>query len=173
VAGEPSYQTDWVLLENSLLRYSQCPAYGKTTAGLAPWFELYDLTGKLLLRNAPEEFKNLDATNGGWHFHFLATDSHGEVLFSNADQRFSLKLPGLQVRILPNQKPDPELSFQESFHPIRRATVAYWHSENIWLSEMEKSELRQNLSILSVDLKTGKVNWKHTEKVVIGKIVDK
>ena len=163
------FQVNWVLLDQHLLRYSECMAYSENEKRSGhPWFELYSFKGELIARTESR------ATNEHWYLSFLGTTKTGKVLFNNGDERMVVDTPSLKVMRLPASEekngPAKDGYSYTSSYMARGANCFYVTRGNITISKMVTEQRPHQLRISAVDAETNRTLWEHTERVLIKKI---
>jgi hypothetical protein len=168
----PGLQVNWVLLDSNLLRYAECPAYssdGKGSRG-APWFELYDLKGKLIARRETGAL-----TNEHWFLSFLGTSPTSTVLFQDGDGRIVVETPSL--RITPSspanriKRTDNETSYTyTSWHMDRGSRHLYEVQRNTMVYKMTGPQMKHAFEIKAVEATTGQRLWEYIEPTTIKRI---
>jgi hypothetical protein len=160
----PGYQVNWVLLDSHLLRYAEC-GMGSTTV---PWFELYDLKGKLIARR-----ENGSLTNERWFYSFLGTSQKSKVLFKNANGCIFVETPSLRVitlSALNRTKQSATETSYTSLHMDRGSRHLYEVQGNTTVHKMTGPQMKHAFRISAVEADTGQRLWEYIEPTTIKKI---
>lgn len=166
----PGFQVNWVLLDSHLLRYAEGPAYssdGEQSRAI-PWFELYDLKGRLIARRQIG-----DGTNEHWFYSFVGTSPTGKVLFRDADGRVVVETPSLRVTTLNaavRTKPSDTETSYTSLHMERASRHLYEVQGNTTISKMPGPRMEHTFRISAVEADTGRRLWDYLEPATIRRI---
>lgn len=166
------FQVNWVVLDEHLLRYSECMAFSENgTRSGHPWFELYNLKGEFIARR---ESKSADET---WYLTWLGITKSGKVLFGNGDERVAVETPSLDLTsfVVPRE-PKPSANeggaYTSSYMP-RGANCFYITHGNTWIRQMPREEVPHELRLSAVDAESNEPIWEHVEHVTIKKITNR
>ena len=163
------YQSGWVLINELLVRYSECSRYDAPQA-LTPrlWFELYDLNG-MHLREVELPVSSDDGRLG-W-VSYLAKSANS-VRFEYQDQIVSVAVPSLTVT---TNRPIPHLGGlargpyeMQTVSPPGATVFETYGSTNI--SKMPTASISHDLILVNRDSANGVVRWKHVERVLIRRL---
>jgi hypothetical protein len=173
----PDFQVNWVLLDSRVLRYAECPAYSPRTDsgsaeekrnGRAPWFELYDLKGKLIAKSEAGAL-----TNEHWFYSFLGTSPKGKVLFHDGKGCIVVETPSLRVTTSSasnrTKGSESETSYT-SWHMDRGSPHLYEVRGNTTIHKMTNSQMNHAFQIDAIEADTGQRIWEYIEPTTIKKL---
>jgi hypothetical protein len=168
-ATRTNYQSAWVLLDQHILRYSECLRYevgrAESAAG-TPWFELYDWDGNCTRSSEMP----LGRSHSSWGWIRFVTRTHNDIVFDLDGHSFTVAVPSLTVSgpALPGRHgTEPHRSFDEPPRLSPFGNIRYESLGTTNIYKMLTDVAPHDLTVFARGSLTGSPLWKHMERVVI------
>jgi hypothetical protein len=159
-----NYQSGWVLLEEYILRYSECSRFDvKREQSDCVWFELYDWEGKCVRSAETPQV----GTNAYLSWVSFVGRTNDTVHFQSGERNLSVAVPSLAITTHTQPRTGGNYYYNDpqSFSPSRG--VFYESRGNTNITKMPTNVMPHELTVTARRSATGQILWKHSDRVLI------